>query len=98
MPGPKKQLWRAIPDGHDDFVAGEEGGQWFVEDAGETEIADAYSAARGDKDVGGLQIAVHDPVGVQVGNSVEQLEENRLDHGRGDRMALGSGVVVDDLE
>ena len=81
MPGAEEEVGAAIPYRHDNFVAGVEGGEGIVEQAGEAEIANADGAGRGDHYVGGFEVAVHDPVAVEVEEAVEELEEDRFDHG-----------------
>ena len=69
-----------------------------MKDPRKAEIANLDLAAAGDHDVRGLQVAVQDPVTVQVQNAVEQLEENALDGRRRNGVAGRLGVVMDDLE
>ena len=95
------QLRRAVPYGHDHLVTAVQRGQRLVHAAGEAQIADLDAAAVGDHDVGRLQVAVQHPARVQVVAAVEQLEQQRLDDGRGDgtpRARRLRRVVVDDLQ
>ena len=69
-----------------------------MKEAGQAQVADADLARRSDHDVGGLQVAMEDPVGVQVLAAIEQLEHDGLDGGGGDGVTGLLGVVVDDLE
>ncbi len=55
-----QELRRAVPDRHDDLVAGEERLQGFVDEAREPQVADLDDARGGDEDVCGLQVAVED--------------------------------------
>lgn len=70
----------------------------FVEQAGETEIANFHLPRRRDHDVGWFEITVEDPVGVQVLAAVEELEHDALDGVWRDGMPRLLGVVVDDLQ
>jgi len=70
----------------------------FVEEAGETEIADFYFAAGGDHYVCWFQIAVENPVGVQVLTAIQELEHDAFNSRRWDGMPCWLGVVMDDLQ
>lgn len=98
VPASHEELGGTIPDRDDDFVAREEGVEGLVEEAGEPEIPDADGAAGGDQDVRGLEISMQHPVGVEIEEAVQQLEQDRFDHRRWDRMSLRLRVVVDDLQ
>jgi len=69
-----------------------------VEQASKAKIAYLDFASTSDHDVGGLEIAMHDPVPVQVNESLQQLVQNRFDSSCGYCLALRLVVVVDDLE
>lgn len=70
-----------------------------MEEPRQAEIADAYGAGAGDHYVGGFEVAMQDPVAVEVEKAVEQLEEDGLDHWGGDGAARTLlGMVVDDLQ
>ena len=69
-----------------------------MEEAGEAQVADPYGAGGGDHYVGGFEVAVEDPVAVQVEEPVEELEEDGADHAGGDGPPGRLGVVVDYLE
>ena len=66
----EEELWGAVPDGNDDFVAIKEGVKGFMEDSGETKISYADLSARGHHDVGGFEISMEDPIGVKVSYAV----------------------------
>ena len=74
MAAPQQELGGPVPDRHDDFIARVEGVERGAEEAGEAEIADADRARGGEHDVGGFEIAVEDPVAVEVVQAVEELE------------------------
>jgi len=69
-----------------------------LKEAGETEVADADVASGGDHDVSGFEVTVNDPVLVEVEETVEKLEEDRLDHGGWDRATSRLSVVMYNLE
>ena len=69
----EQQFGGTVPDCHDDFIAGEEGVQGLEEEAREAEVADLDAAAGGHHDVCGFQVAVYDPVLVEVEQAGEQL-------------------------
>jgi hypothetical protein len=96
VPGAQQQVRRAVPDGHDDLVRAVEGLKGPSVDPSEAEVADLDIALVRDEDVGGFEVAVDDPVVVQVGDAVEELPEQCLEDGNGDGCAV-CGVVVDDL-
>ena len=77
--GAEDQLWRTVPYRHDNLVAAEERGEGLVEAARETEITNLDASAVGDHDVGGFQVSVQDPGGVEVVTSIEKLEQQTLD-------------------
>lgn len=66
VPGAEEEFGGAVPDCHDDFVAVPQGEFGLAEDAGEAEVADCKLAGACYHDVGGLQIAVHNPACVEV--------------------------------
>ena len=58
MAGSEQELGGTVPDCYDHFVAGEEGVEGFVEEAGESEISDLDFAGGSHHDVCGFEIAV----------------------------------------
>lgn len=87
----------AVPDCDDDFIAGEEGLEGLPEEAGEAEISNFDFTRAGDHDVSGFEVAVENPVLVEVGDPVEELPKDGFDGGFRNGAAFGVGVEVDDL-
>ena len=98
MAAPQQQLWRPIPYSHNDLVAAEQGVERLVKQPREPEVPNLDVAGRGHHDVGGLEVAVQHPVGVQILTPIEQLEHDALDGAGRDAMARLLRVVVDDLQ
>lgn len=98
MSASEEEFRGSVPYCDDDFVAGEERVEGFVEEAGETEVADADGATGRYENVGWFEVAVEDPICVEVEEAVQELEEDGADHTGLDCVALRLGVVVDDLE
>jgi len=96
--GAEEEVGGAVPDRDDYFVAAVEGGERLVEAAGEAEVAYADGAGGCDHYVCRFQVAVHDPVLVEVVQTVQKLEEDGFDHAGGYGSARWLGVVVDDLQ
>jgi len=97
MIGAEDELGGAIPYCHDHLITAEEGVQRLVEATGESKIANLYLAGRGHHDVGGLEITVEYPVGVEVLTAVEELEHDALDCSRRYRVSRLLSVVMDNL-
>ena len=67
---------------------------------GQAEVQDLGPSLRADHDVGGLQVAVHDSLGVRRGQSIGDLHGNRQQLGNGQRSAghrLPQGLAFDQL-
>jgi hypothetical protein len=92
------EFGRPVPDSDDDLIATKEWMKGLFEASGEAQIANLDLAGGCDHDVGGLQVTMEDPVGMQILAAVEQLEHDALDGGWWDRMARLLCVVVDDLQ
>lgn len=92
------QLGCSVPYCHNNLIAAEERVQWFVEAAGQAQVANLDLSAGRDHDVGGLEITVQNPVGVQVLAAVEELEHDALDRGWRYGVARLLRVMVDDLQ
>jgi hypothetical protein len=60
------------------LVAGVEWLQRFLVETRETQITNLDLARARDEDVGGLEIAMDDPVVVEVGHAVEELPQERF--------------------
>lgn len=98
VPAAEQEFGRAVPDRNDDFVAGEERRERFMEQARETEIPDFYLSGGRHHYVCGFEIAVQHPVAVQVEQAVQQLVEDGANGAGGDAVTRGLRVVVDDLQ
>jgi hypothetical protein len=72
--------------------------QRLVKEAGQSEIANLDFSCAGDHYVSRLEVAMHNPVPVQVDEALQQLVQDGLDGAGGYGLALGLIVVVDDLE
>ncbi len=66
-----------------------------LEQLGDAEIEQLHLAVRGHQDVRGLEVAVHDQVGVRVGDRRQHVEEQP--HARLDAQAPRVAVAVDAL-
>ena len=54
--------------------------QWLLIQPRESEITNLDLSGRSDEDVGGFEIAMNNPIVVEIGDSVEQLPEQRFEH------------------
>ena len=98
MPATEDELGRAVPDGDDDLVALPERLEWITPDPSEAEIANLDAAGARDEDVGWLEVAMEDMVGVEVEDAVEQLPEQRPQRRGRERQPERLRMVMDELE
>lgn len=78
------------------FIAGVETLQWLLVESGESEIADLDLTFLVDEDVGRLQVAMNDPVVVQVADPVRELPHERFENAER-QLRSSRRVVVNDL-
>lgn len=117
MFGAEQELGGSVPDGDDNGVDVGEGSERGLEEAGEAEVCNFDAATlvggfvgAGDEDVGGLKVAVDNPVLVEVVHAVEDLPEKGFDslhgHELSDAVVMPAnhveevvlGVVEDEVE
>lgn len=95
----EEELGRAVPEGDDEL--GEFGGR-VADVAGHAEVGDLELAAVVEEEIGGLEVAVEDPVVVEVGDARGELEEEGFDfggeEGLGHVFEDGLEVVFDEFE
>lgn len=96
----QQELGGAVPQRDDQLR--ELGRRGVTDVAGHAEICDLELAAVVQKEVGGLEIAVQDPVVVQISDTAGELEEECLDLGGEERLGHvfedGFEVVFEEFE
>jgi len=98
MPRAQQELRRAVPDRYDNHVARVQRHERVRINARKTKIANLDDTTPRDENIGRLEVTMHHAIRVQVGDPVEQLPHERLDHGAADRRAHDRQIVVDDLQ
>lgn len=55
-----QQFWGTVPDGDNDFVAGEQWLERLVNQSSQAKVANLDYTARCDKDIGGFEVTMED--------------------------------------
>ena len=70
----------------------------LIKASGQSQVTNLDLSSRSHHDVGGFEISMQDPVGVEVVTAIEQLEHDTFDGSRRNRVTRLLGVVMNDLE
>lgn len=97
--GAEEEFGRAVPEGHDQLG---KLGRWVAVVPCHAEIGDLEGAAVVEEEVGGLEIAVEDPVFVEVADTGDKLVEESFgfggEEGLGEVFEEGLEVVFEEVE
>lgn len=75
MSGAQEQLWRSVPDSHDNLVSCIQALQRSLINSCQSEISNLDDAFASEEYVGRLQITMQDKVAVEVVDPIEKLKE-----------------------
>lgn len=76
MPAAQEKLGCAVPDGDNNFVSVEQGMQRLLKESSQAKISNTHLTSGSHHDVRRLQVAMQDPVSMQVEQSIQDLKKN----------------------